>query len=101
SVVGRGWGGGWSFWRTERNNFHPPPQPSPTRGEGAHRACDEVCGSIRQEHALASRSVTSRTVITGSPLSRERQCLRVQVFPEKIHRQRQRAVGLGLWIGLA
>ena len=46
-------------------SHHPPPQPSPnisafTRvfdalwGEGAHRACDEVCESIRQEYALVA-----------------------------------------------
>src|SRR5262249_60944089 len=51
---GEGLGVGVVVWRVERNSFHPPPQPSPTRGEGAHRACDEVCRSIRQEHALFS-----------------------------------------------
>src|SRR5205807_1956148 len=44
-AVGRGWGWGWcekAHAAPHVVNDYPPPQPSPTRGEGA----DRVCGAV-------------------------------------------------------
>ncbi len=42
-LVGRGWGWGSVLEdHASRHNYDPPPQPSPTRGEGAHRACGSL-----------------------------------------------------------
>ena len=53
--------GGGSAARIESSN-HPPPQPSPTRGEGAHRTSGTNSGShVRQLTWLALEPLTGRT----------------------------------------
>src|SRR5215467_5802223 len=79
-LVGRGWGWGScdSFLggAIVNSTHHPPPQPSPTRGEGAHR-------------------------VRRSAGSTSRECALTEMLLEKRERQRQRALRLRLRVGLA